>query len=113
LLEDAQLVLVCGNGLLPAVLEQRLVRPVGVPGHEFSDLAGPGGPGRHQAIVQHQLLRHRVGVARGGGLRVGPPVGADRGHQVSLRGRRKRPAGKQDGKDVKGGEPNRKAHDPS
>jgi hypothetical protein len=107
-LEDAQLVRVRSNGLLPAALEQRLVRPVGVPGYEFGDLAGPGCAWRQQAIIHHQLLGQRVGVARGGGLRVRPPVGADRGHQISLCGRRKRAACEQDGK---GGEPNRKAHD--
>ena len=61
---------------------------------KLGDLVGRRGTGRQQAIVGDQLGGDRIGVAGGGGLRVGPAVGADRRDRIGrLRQRQaRRPA---------------------
>ena len=79
------LVGVGGDGLLPVALQQGLVRPVRVVVHEAGDFRRRRRAGGQQAVIQHQLLGHRIGVAGGGGLGVGPVVGADGGDRVARR----------------------------
>ncbi len=71
-----------GDRLLAPALQQRLVRPIGVLRHEVGDLVRRRAAGCQQAEIGDQLGGDRVGIGSGGELRVGPAIGADRGHRI-------------------------------
>ena len=79
-----------GDRLLPAALQQRLVRPIRALRHEVGDLVRGGGSWRQQPEIGDQLRGHRIGVGAGRALRIGPPVGADRRDRVGLLRQRRR-----------------------
>ena len=93
--QDGGIVGIRGDRLLAPPLQHRLRRPVRIALHEVGDLRRRRRAGRAQPQIQHQLLRHRIGEPGGGGLRLRPAVGPDRGQAdwVPARWTRRRPAG--------------------